>query len=135
MLESDDSVIQRYEPVLENSQVPSLGRGHAALIRGGAVAKGAGYSSLLILGSEERAENYESNARTFVAYVIEVQKADGRGPYLIYRRYKQFHALCSKCKVRRDDFFFPILFPLKKKKNCIIIRHMVCAWENFLPSE
>jgi len=100
MLESPDqeSVVERYEPIKSFGEKPSLGRGAAAIQRGGAVAKGAGFASVLILGTEERAENFESTARTFVAYMIEVQRDDGTGPYLIYRRFKQFYQLHGKCK-------------------------------------
>jgi hypothetical protein len=116
LLESEDSVVERYEPVMDQS-TPKLGRGQAALHRGGAVARGAGYVSFLILGSEERAENYDSNARTFASYVIEVQKDDGSGPYLIYRRYKQFHALAGKCKVSFFFSFFPSSVPLSSPRH------------------
>lgn len=60
------------------------------------VAKGGGMEWVRVVGTEERAENAEVHARTFVAYVLEADR--GEGPYLIYRRFRQFEDLHRMCK-------------------------------------
>lgn len=61
-----------------------------------AYATGGGVRSLQILGTETRAENAESEARTFACYRLQVER--DMGPYLIYRRYRQFEDLYRRCR-------------------------------------
>ncbi len=78
---------RRFEPLSSGIEETALG--------GGAV--GGGFASVLVVGTEERAETMEEQARTFVAYRLEVRRVEG-GPYIIYRRYKQFEVLYARCR-------------------------------------
>jgi hypothetical protein len=82
----------RFEPLSSEIEVEAVRR-----TTGGAGARGGGFLSVLVVGTEERSETMEETARTFVAYRIEAQK-EGGGPYIIYRRYKQFEVLHSRCR-------------------------------------
>ena len=85
---------RRFEPLssaLEDVEEPSRPRA----VGGG--AHGGGFASVVVVGTEERAETMEEKARTFVAYRIEAQR-EGGAPFVIYRRYKQFETLHSRCR-------------------------------------
>lgn len=83
----------RFEPLSSEIEIEAVKR----TVGGAGGAKGGGFASVLVVGTEERSETMEETARTFVAYRIEAQK-EGGGPYIIYRRYKQFEVLHSRCR-------------------------------------
>jgi hypothetical protein len=79
---------RRFEPLASDIESRSSER------RG---AQGGGFASVVVTGTEERAETLEEQARTFVAYRLEVRREEG-GPYVVYRRYKQFEQLWARCR-------------------------------------
>lgn len=86
-------VLSRFEPLSSEIEVEAVRR-----TGGAAGARGGGFASVLVVGTEERAETMDETTRTFAAYRIECQREGGLGPYIIYRRFKQFETLRSRCR-------------------------------------